>query len=573
MSNENEKDKGGLKNGTLLQNGKYKIIRYISQGGFGCTYEAVHTVFNERVAIKELFVKEYCNRDNETGMISVGVSSKQDMIERLHRKFIDEARAQRRMHHPNIVRVIDVFEENSTAYYVMDFIEGKSLEKMLVDRRGPLPESEAVGYIRMVADALAYVHSGRRLHLDVKPDNIMIDRNGKAVLIDFGASKQYDEQGKNESTLTGFTRGYAPIEQIGGHLSVFSPATDIFSLGSTLYRLLTGETPADSISRVNGMKLKPLPANVSGPTRRAVEKSMSVMLADRPQSISEFLDLLKGVPESAEQQAGGDSPETEHTERAFDSAAAGGSGNGNGNGGEPPTVSINDMNGPASGPFNPGAQSGGNFDPLTINNMDRPEKKGGSNSTRAYVLICLIIIVIGVSLFCFSQCDRSDAGGSSNTVPADSVTTYNNPDDPFVDLGLSKYWAKRNVIEADGCALLSMWDIRREVSELYGDSALTSYQLPSPDDWRELRDRCDWQWTPSPAGYRVVGPSGNWIFLPADGVETEEKNGEHVKYGGGEYACYWTSDSIELFTFKDRNVEFDKVSPGERYSARLVSVK
>ena len=413
MSNGNNERRDALKEGTLLQNGRYRIVRFLGQGGFGCTYEAIHTMFNERVAIKELFVKEYCNRNNETGVISVGVNSKRDMIGRLHSKFIEEARAQRRMQHPNIVRVIDVFEENSTAYYVMDFIEGKSLEKMLVDRRGPLPESEAVGYIRMVADALAYVHSGRRLHLDVKPDNIMIDSSGKAVLIDFGASKQYDEQGNNKSVVLGYTRGYAPIEQINGLLSVFSPASDIFSLGSTLYRLLSGEVPVDGLSRVSGLTLKPLPAIVTEPTRRAVEKAMSVRINDRPQSISEFLALLNAPARPAYQNVYGSSnsnagSDNDRTEQYFTEPAGGG-----GNSNIPPTA-------PASGgygyPNNAGeplygpTETTGDYNSFDMDYYDdgEPEKKHRSLSG-ILIFISLMAATIGICLMCMSECSL---GGS-----------------------------------------------------------------------------------------------------------------------------------------------------------------
>ena len=406
MSNGNNERRDALKEGTLLQNGRYRIVRFLGQGGFGCTYEAIHTMFNERVAIKELFVKEYCNRNNETGVISVGVNSKRDMIGRLHSKFIEEARAQRRMQHPNIVRVIDVFEENSTAYYVMDYIDGDSLERMVVSRRGPMPEHEAVCYIRMVADALAYVHSNLRLHLDLKPGNIMIDRNGKAVLIDFGASKQYDEQGNNKSVVLGYTRGYAPIEQINGLLSVFSPASDIFSLGSTLYRLLSGEVPVDGLSRVSGLTLKPLPAIVTEPTRRAVEKAMSVRINDRPQSISEFLALLNAPARPAYQNVYGSSnsnagSDNDRTEQYFTEPAGGG-----GNSNIPPTP-------PASGgygyPNNAGeplygpTETTGDYNSFDMDYYDdgEPEKKHRSLSG-ILIFISLMAATIGICLMCMS---------------------------------------------------------------------------------------------------------------------------------------------------------------------------
>ncbi len=282
---------------TLLQGGKYKIVSFISSGGFGCTYEAEHTLLQKRVAIKEFFVRDFCNRDAVTAHVSVGTTSKKALVDKLRRKFIDEARALSHLEHKGIVKVSDVFEENGTAYYVMDYIEGKSLGKMLRDS-GALSEQSALGYIRQVADALKYVHSNNRLHLDIKPDNIMVDGNGNAILIDFGASKQYDEEsGENTSTLMGRTPGYAPLEQMGNDVVKFMPATDIYALGATLYKLLTGNTPLSATLLASGYELTPLPNTVSEKVRKAVTAAMQSKRAERPQSIDEFLEILDGVNE------------------------------------------------------------------------------------------------------------------------------------------------------------------------------------------------------------------------------------------------------------------------------------
>lgn len=113
-----------LSNNTFLQGGKYKIVRFISSGGFGCTYEAIDTMMDTRVAIKEFFVKDYCNRDEVTKHITLATQSKRELIAKLRKKFLEEARAIFQMKHDNIVRVYSFFEENNTAYYVMEFIEG-----------------------------------------------------------------------------------------------------------------------------------------------------------------------------------------------------------------------------------------------------------------------------------------------------------------------------------------------------------------------------------------------------------------------------------------------------------------
>ena len=279
--------------GKLLQGGKYEIISYVGSGGFGCTYKARHAMLNTTVAIKEFFVKDYCNRDASTYRISVATQSKAELIERLRKKFIEEAQAIFNMNHPNIVRVTDIFEENGTVYYVMDYIEGCSLASLIADK-GRLCEKEALGYIFQVADALDCVHNCNRLHLDVKPQNVMIDKNGKAVLIDFGVSKQYDEVGgENTSTLLGCTPGYAPIEQSGNGVVRFYPSADIYALGATLYKALTGVTPVAAHLRASGEELDPLPADISPATRIAVEAAMEIAKMHRPQSVEEFLGKLK----------------------------------------------------------------------------------------------------------------------------------------------------------------------------------------------------------------------------------------------------------------------------------------
>lgn len=281
-----------LSEGSTLQGGKYKIIRFISAGGFGCTYEAEHVMLHKRVAIKEFFVKDFCNRDETTSQISVGITAKTALVDKLKKKFIEEAQSLCTLEHPNIIHVSDVFEENGTAYYVMDYIDGSSLNE-LVKKDGPMSEPKALGYIKQVADALKYVHSRNRLHLDIKPGNIMIDKNGKAILIDFGASKQYDEEaGENTSTLLGKTPGYAPLEQMGNDVVKFLPSTDIYALGATLYKMLTGITPPSATLLASGETLEEMPSTVSAGTRNAIFLSMQTNKTKRPQNVEDFLNLF-----------------------------------------------------------------------------------------------------------------------------------------------------------------------------------------------------------------------------------------------------------------------------------------
>ena len=282
-----------LTNGTELKRGDYRIIEVLGQGGFGITYLALQVKLNRKVAIKEFFMKDLCNRDDDGSHVSVGSAGSKDLVERFKQKFLKEAGLIASFDNTNIIRIYDVFEENGTAYYVMEYLEGKSL-KRLVDESGALPEDVAVKYIRQVAGALKEVHENNLLHLDVKPANIMLDKKGNAVLIDFGISKHYDEAGHQTSSAgVGISEGYAPIEQYeAGALKTFTPVTDIYALGATLFFLLTGARPPKA-SEVMNVGLPALPGNVSPAVRNAVETAMQPATAKRPQSIGEFLGLVE----------------------------------------------------------------------------------------------------------------------------------------------------------------------------------------------------------------------------------------------------------------------------------------
>jgi len=285
-----------LPDNTLLHNGKYRITRFISSGGFGCTYEGVHCMLRSKVCIKEFFVRDYCGRDSISNDVTVLAGAREEVAHQLMRKFVEEAKAIFNMHHNGIVHVTDIFEERGTAYYVMEYIEGETLQE-LVNRKGKLTEQEAVGYIRQVCEALDYVHSLHRLHLDVKPSNVMVTPSGETILIDFGASKHYDEETNEETTeaILVNTPGYAPPEQMYRTLTTFSPQSDIYAVGATLYKLLTGITPPSSLNLCDDDEVMiALPREISYPIRQAVEKAMEIKRYDRPQNISEFISILDG---------------------------------------------------------------------------------------------------------------------------------------------------------------------------------------------------------------------------------------------------------------------------------------
>lgn len=280
--------------GSVLQEGKYKIEKMLGQGGFGITYLAEHMLLGKKVAIKEFFYKDYCNRDESTSHITLGTQSNADLVDRFLKKFVKEAQTISQFHHPNIVEIYDIFNENNTAYYVMEYIDGPSLND-LVKQQGKLPEDVAILYINKVAEALKCVHSHHINHLDVKPSNIMLRESDKQIiLIDFGTSKQYDVETNIAPTTTtpvGISAGFAPIEQYRkGGVSKFTPESDIYALGATLYKLLTGVTPPESIA-LEDEGLADMDS-ISPKYREVVLHSMRVKKSERPHSIDEFLSML-----------------------------------------------------------------------------------------------------------------------------------------------------------------------------------------------------------------------------------------------------------------------------------------
>ena len=282
-----------LAEGMSLQGGKYTIVRMLSHGGFGVTYLAHHNLLDVDVCIKEFFPAVWCNRDAFSYEVSVSTTGNVDMVDRFMQKFIKEAQSIARLHHEGIVKFHDVFEENGTAYYVMDFIEGQTLQQMVKDR-GALPLSEAIGYIRQAAEALGYLHGKRMNHLDVKPANMMIDRSGKLTLIDFGVAKHYGEDGHQTTTTPMcISRGYSPIEQYkDGGVSQFSPAADIYPLGATLYYLLTGTVPPEATELAVDELVIPdtIPTHIAEAIRHAMESKPS----RRTPSAAAFVDELGG---------------------------------------------------------------------------------------------------------------------------------------------------------------------------------------------------------------------------------------------------------------------------------------
>ena len=288
-----------LQPNTTLQGGKYRIERVLGQGGFGNTYEGYNTFFDERVAIKEFFMQGLNDRDKESGTVSVSIERNIEQFQEQREKFKKEAQRIRKLSNPHIIKVHDLFEENGTTYYVMDFIDGESLAERLKRTGAPFSEEEVTKILPQILDALKTVHDAGIWHLDLKPANILIDKNGNVKLIDFGASKQLNAQkgGATTSTAISYTNGYAPREQMEQNYEKFGPWTDIYALGATLYTLLTNKQPPlptdidDDMSEDKHNTI-PLHESTSDEMKSLILKMMQTSRNQRPQDVNSLLSKM-----------------------------------------------------------------------------------------------------------------------------------------------------------------------------------------------------------------------------------------------------------------------------------------
>lgn len=267
--------------GQVIQ-GRYRIVASLGQGGMGAVYQAEHLSLNMQVAIKEMIPQ-----------FGLGAST----LSQLRDQFRQEAVVLSRFNHPNLVRVIDFFEEAGNVYLVMDFVEGESLSD-LIARKGALPERQVIIWAKQLLDALGYCHSQDTVHRDVKPQNVIIRKDGQAILVDFGLVKLWDPSDpRTQTAIRGAgTPEYAPPEQYGGFPGHTGPHSDIYSLGATLYHALTGHAPPTATDRmVNPKALKApqsLNPSISAYVDAAILKAMEPQPVHRFQSTNEMKAAL-----------------------------------------------------------------------------------------------------------------------------------------------------------------------------------------------------------------------------------------------------------------------------------------
>ena len=272
-----------LQEGSTLNNGRYTIKKVLGSGGFAVTYLAIDSKEqNKDIVIKELFMNEYCKRDSKTyDIIAVNSSDNEQIIKTAIAKFIGEVEKIKNIQHPNIVKVFDAFAEHNTYYYTMEYLQNGYLEDLI--SKGKISEQDAVKYIKGVASGLAKMHSMNMAHLDIKPANIMLNNEGEAVIIDFGSTKRCDSMGMQctGNPLVLSNRFAAPELFTNKHLTQFSPKADVYSLGATLFVMLTKRLPIDY------RYTKGLSNKIKNVIRRATAK-----FNYRINNIEEFLAIL-----------------------------------------------------------------------------------------------------------------------------------------------------------------------------------------------------------------------------------------------------------------------------------------
>jgi len=284
--------------GTLLSK-RYTIGKVLGQGGFGITYKGADQYLKRVVAIKELF-PEGCTRapDGKTVIVPPRLSRDFPLFKR---KFIQEAQLLAKINHPSIVKVFDYFEENNTCYMVMEFLEGITLEDYIQNKGGKLSEKEALDIFKKICEGVKVIHNHGIIHRDLKPENIILTKDGRVVLIDFGAAK--DLAGQTKTTTSSYlilTPGYGAPEQYSTQTKK-GPYTDIYALGAILYRMLTGVIPPSANERMVSIQTKDsdvlkkpseINPSISSYLEKVILKALNLNIHHRYQSVDELLQYL-----------------------------------------------------------------------------------------------------------------------------------------------------------------------------------------------------------------------------------------------------------------------------------------
>ena len=460
---------------------------------------------------------------NERQGTSVSISNvnNTDEIKESIDSFMVEAQRLNKLslNHPGIVRVNENFRANGTAYYVMEYVKGKSLRELVKQSPlGRLPEAEALELFRPIAETIGYLHENRVTHLDIKPDNILLRENGQPVVIDFGLSKHYSSKGTPTSTIkaAGCSAGYSPMEQYVG-ITSFTPEADIYALGATLLYMLTGKDPVVSTEINSDIICRSLPEGVSDKTTTAIVSAMGKLKENRPHSVEEWLNKMENHQQDAPK-----SEEEANQENHQNSTKK---------------ISVK--------------QTAKPFSVHRINPKFHLRKV-------LWGMMAISLVVVGIIAY------RAFAGRTNNS------NEYEFDGEEYVDLGLPSgtLWATRNVgaskpeeygdyfawgetkgyksgkrdfswstyrwckgdfdkltkyCDKSGYGNGGFTDNKTEL-DLEDDAAYVNWgsqwRMPSLDQIKELKNKCTWTWTQLNGvnGNRVTSKTnGNSIFLPAAG--------------------------------------------------------
>lgn len=288
---------------------EYTITKTLNRGGFGITYHAEAEFMDHNIpqtgqyAIKEFFPEGICRRAADQSVEPL--PDKKGSFAESYDEFKAEADCLYGLHHKGIVPVNEVIEANGTVYYVMKFLPGQSLEEHVAARGGHLGEAEAIALVSQVADALGYLHSQSILHLDVKPDNIML-AGGQPVLIDFGSFRKFKSSGQLETRKTGrcVSDGFSPLEQYHG-INTFTPQADVYALAATLFYLLSGQVPVEAELMSKKWVYQNTPEEVSEETTEVLANALSKAADDRTPTVSQLVTALHGKPVGSERKKKG----------------------------------------------------------------------------------------------------------------------------------------------------------------------------------------------------------------------------------------------------------------------------
>ena len=559
-----------LSDKTTLRGGKYRILRPLGHGSFGVTYLAtakfvVKGTLGEmetevKVAVKEFFMGDINTRAADGSSVEGSGGS---VFANYRKKFRREAENLSKLNHPNIVKVLDVFDENNTTYYVMQYIEGMNLNEY-IQKKGRLNETEALGMVKDMGKALSYMHRNRMLHLDIKPKNVMIEKDGKAILIDFGLAKQYTATGEPESsTSIGMgTPGYAPIEQANYHQDGTFPVTlDIYAFGATIYKMLTGQTPPHASDLLeNGfpeMMFRNL--GVSEHMIGCVKKAMGPTKKSRYQTVDGMVrDIERDDVSSGEIPTVNDGTEDDemtyiHEDRQHNAV-------------EDEQINKDETE-----------------------DVHHSYDETMSRSKKVF-LVFLLLVLCGVGIWLLYGNNKKE-----NTKPdyiADSGEAISSDD--YVDLGLPSgtLWASCNVgasapyekggiyawgetVQKQSYRMENYFDIdslagSSSLYDMFGTEGQTQqsiigtkydvasavcgpdYVMPTKAQLDELNTECTWTWgtLKRVKGMIVTGPNGNSIFLPACG-----SGNENGIFGYNEDGDYWCGELCDPKVHEHSNMD------------------